>query len=275
MRRDVVAEDHNDLHAPHAELEARLRRLGRSVDVPAAPDYATRVRERLTSGSPTTRPAAPVGWLRPLATAAAVLVVAVAVVLSVPATREAVADLFGFDGVRVRSLPTAAPSPRTTIDANLDLGESVTLEQAHQQVSFPVSVPSVPELGAPDSVYVRDERGLESVSLVYRPRAGFPAGVDTQVGVLVSEYSGSAIPYFEKLIEAGAPMTQVTVAGRWPGLYFATPHEVLVQTPEGVVHEDRPRLSGSTLVWVRGGVTYRLEAAVDLQQALAVASTFE
>jgi hypothetical protein len=83
------------------------------------------------------------------------------------------------------------------------------------------------------------------------------------------------MPYFEKLIEAGAPMTQVTVAGRWPGLYFATPHEVLVQTPEGVVHEDRPRLSGPTLVWVRGGVTYRLEAAVDLQQALAVASTFE
>ena len=70
-------------------------------------------------------------------------------------------------------------------------------------------------------------------------------------------------------------MTQVTVAGRWPGLYFPTPHEVLVRSPDGVVHEDRPRLSAPTLVWVQAGVTYRLEAAVDLQQALAVASAFE
>lgn len=276
-----MAEDRTDGLAPQAELEVQLRQLGRSLDLPEEPDHATRVRERLTSGAPAIRPVArdrrtsPAGWMRPLATAAAVLVLAVAVVLSVPATREAVADLFGFDGVRVRSLPTAAPSPRTTIDANLDLGEPVTLEQARREVSFSVSVPSVPELGAPDSVYVRDERGLESVSLVYRPRAGFPAGADDQVGALVSEYAGSAMPYFEKLIEAGAPMTQVTVAGRWPGLYFAGPHEVLVRTSEGVVHEDRPRLSAPTLVWVQGGVTYRLEAAVDLQRALAVASAFE
>jgi hypothetical protein len=113
------------------------------------------------------------------------------------------------------------------------------------------------------------------VSLVYGPGAGFPAGADSQVGVLVSEYSGSAIPYFEKLIEAGAPMTHVTVAGRWPGLYFATPHEVVVRSSDGVVHADQPRLSAPTLVWVRGGVTYWLEAAVDLQRALAVASAFE
>jgi hypothetical protein len=174
----------------------------------------------------------------------------------------------------VRSQPTAAPTPRTTLDA-LDLGEPVTLDQARQRVSFPVSVPSVPELGTPDSVYVRDERGLESVSLVYRPSAGFPATADSQVGVLVSEYSGTATPYFEKLIEEGAPLTRVIVAGRWPGLYFPTPHEVLVRSTDGVVHEDRPRLSAPTLVWVEGGVTYRLEAAVDLQQALALASAFK
>ena len=276
-----MAEDRDDRRVAQAELEAHLRQLGRSLDVPAAPDYATRVRERLISDPPATRPAAPdrrtrpVGWFRPLATAAVVLVLAVAVVLSVPATREAVAEMFGFDGVRVRSLPTAAPSPRTTLDADLDLGEPVSLDQARQQVSFTVSVPSVPELGAPDSIYVRDERGLESVSLVYLPRAGFPAGADSRVGALVSEYSGSAMPYFEKLIEAGAPMTRVTVAGRWPGLYFATPHEVLVRSPDGVVHADGPRLSAPTLVWVQGDVTYRLEAAIDLDRALAVASAFE
>jgi hypothetical protein len=34
-------------------------------------------------------------------------------------------------------------------------------------------------------------------------------------------------------------------------------------------------MSAPTLVWVRAGVTYRLEAAVDLERALAVASAFE
>jgi hypothetical protein len=113
------------------------------------------------------------------------------------------------------------------------------------------------------------------VSFVYRPRAGFPAPVDTQVGLLVSQYSGTATPYFEKLIASGASMTRVTVAGRWPGLYFASPHEILVRGPDGVVHADRPRLAAPTLLWVQGDVTYRMEGNVDLERALAVASTFE
>ena len=49
----------------------------------------------------------------------------------------------------------------------------------------------------------------------------------------------------------------------------------LVRSPDGVVHEDRPRLAAPTLVWVQADVTYRLEAAVDLQRALEVASSFE
>ena len=107
---------------------------------------------------------------------------------------------------------------------------------------------------------------MESVSVVYRPTVGFPAAVDTTVGLLVSQYAGTATPYFDKLIDAGEPVTQVTVDGRWPGLYFTSPHQILVRGPDGVVHEDRPRLAGPTLVWVRDGVTYRLEAAVDLEQ---------
>jgi hypothetical protein len=34
-------------------------------------------------------------------------------------------------------------------------------------------------------------------------------------------------------------------------------------------------LAAPTLVWVQADVTYRLEAAVDLQRALEVASAFE
>ena len=137
-----------------------MRPACRSVSNPA----------RARPGPPLWRP--PFGFTGPLgrlATATIVLVLAIAVVLSVPATRAAVADLFGFAGVNVRTAPSAAPSPRTTLDAALDLGEPVTLDEARQRVSFPVSLPAVPGLDAPDAVYVRDEPGLESVSLVYQP----------------------------------------------------------------------------------------------------------
>ena len=70
-------------------------------------------------------------------------------------------------------------------------------------------------------------------------------------------------------------MTRSPLPAGGRALYFPTPHEVLVRSPDGVVHEDRPRLSAPTLVWLQAGVTYRLEAAVDMQQALAVASAFE
>jgi hypothetical protein len=275
-----VSDEHWDVVREPRDLEAEFRQLAHQLDVPTLPDYATRVRERLESDS--TRPT---GWrrhfgitrapVRRLAAAAIILILATVVVLSVPATRAAVADLFGFAGVNVRTVPTAAPSPRPTVDAALDLGEPVTLDEANQQVSIPVALPRVPGLGEPDAIYIRNERGLESVSIVYRPTVGFPAAVDTEVGLLVSQYAGTATPYFDKLIEVGEPVTQVTVDGRWPGLYFTSPHQILVRGPDGVVHADQPRLAAPTLVWVRDGVTYRLEAAVDLNSALAVAASMQ
>ncbi|HET6755086.1 MAG TPA: hypothetical protein VFH23_14190 [Jiangellaceae bacterium] len=273
-----MSDEPREVNRRARDLEAEFRELAQKLDVPARPDYATRVRERLESGSGATRPTLwrpPFGFTGPLgrlATATIVLVLAMVIVLSVPATRAAVADLFGFAGVNVRTAPSAAPSPRNTVDTALDLGEPVTIDEARQRVSFPVSLPVVPGLDAPD-VYVTDEPGLESVSLVYGPTTGFPATAATHVGLLVGEYAGTATPYFDKLIEAGEPVTQVTVDGRWPGIYFTDPHQILVRGPDGLVHEDRPRLAAPTLVWVREGVTYRLEGALDMTNALAVAAS--
>jgi hypothetical protein len=263
--------------AGQPDLEAALRRLAEQVEVPPQPDYATRVRARIDAGAgrrpaPDARPS----WgswktVHPLAAAAIGLLVIVAVVLSVPASREAVADLFGLSGVQVRPLPTPAPSPRATIDEALDLGEPVSLAEARRRMPFTVALPA--ELGAPDTVYVRQDQGLDSVSLVYRPRSGFPPAFDTRVGLLLSEYAGSATPYFEKFVDGGSGVTRVTVNDRWPGLYFPLPQQVLVRDPRGVVHEDQPRLAAPTLVWVQGSVTYRLESRIDQARALGVAAS--
>jgi hypothetical protein len=209
---------------------------------------------------------------RALAPAIAVLAV-LAVILGVPATRQAVADIFGLSGVSVHPLPTSGPSPRTTIDASLDLGDPVTLSEAQDSVSFTVSVPSTAGLGTPDAVYVRGGPGLQAVNLVYRPAAGFPAGYDTHVGLLLSEYAGAAKPYFVKYVDTHVPLSRVLVAGRWPGLYFPGAQEVYVRDPSGTVHSEGPRLSGPSLVWERGAVTYRLEGNISQRRALAIAAS--
>jgi hypothetical protein len=261
-----------------AELEAALRRLGQQLDVPTRPPYAALVQQQLepASGGRRARPllARRVRSLHPLEAAAVVLLVVVSVIIAVPASRQAVADLFGIAGVEVHPLPsTTAPVPRTSLDPGLDLGDPVSLAEARRLVSFPVAVPSAAGLGAPDAVYVRRGQGLESVSLVYRPRAGFPAVFDSHVGLLLSEYAGTATPYFDKYVDQQPPPTRVTVAGRWPGLYFPGPQQVFVRDPGGEVHEEHPRLSAPTLVWVRGAVTYRMEATVDQERALGVAAS--
>lgn len=262
---------------PH-DLEASLRRLAQQLDVPAEPDYSAIVARQLTglvvAGPVRPRPRRP-AWitrLHPLAATVVAVVALVAVVLGVPSAREAVAELFGFESVRVRQLPPDAPTPRSTLDPALDLGRRVSLADARRLQSFPVRVPVLPGAGTPE-VYLRRDRGLVSVSLVYPPSAAFPAGGDPAVGLLLSEYAGTGTPYFDKLVGETSSVDQVAVDGRWPGLYFPEPQHVFVLDERGVVHLERARLSGPSLVWVRGGVTYRLEASLEQATLLSLAAS--
>jgi hypothetical protein len=273
----AVPERDDEMSGGRADLEAALHGLGGHVDVPPQPNYAHLVQQRLDDEpiAASTRDGRQrrLPTSSPLAAGAIVLLVVLAVVFTVPTSRHAVADLFGFAGVEVHPLPSAGPSPRTSLDPSVDLGEPVTLAKARASLSFTIAVPTAAGLGEPDTVYLRRGPGLESVALVYGPRDGFPAGVDSHVGLVLSEYAGTATPYFDKYVDEQQPPMQVTVAGRWAGLYLAGPQEVLVRDATGVVHDEHPRLSAPTLVWVRGAVTYRLEANVSKGRALALATS--
>lgn len=251
---------------PRDDLEAALRRLGEEVAVPERPAYASLIRGRLEA-----RPAVGHPIRRRVLAAVAALLVALCVVLVVPASRQAVAELFGIRGVAVHPRATPAPTPRATVDPALDFGEPVTLAEARRRVSFPVGVPSA--LGAPDAVYARRGPGLESVTLTYRPRAGLPAALDTRYGLILTEFAGTATPYFDKFINVGSGVTRVTVGGHWPGLSFAGPQEVLIRAPNGEVIDEQPRSSAPTLVWVQDNVTMRLEAGVSRARALDIAGS--
>lgn len=258
------------------DLDEALRQLRRHVEVPPRPDYPALVRRRIDVPPPRRERRRLVirgkAW-HPAAAAAVVGLIVVMATIALPAGRQALANVLEITGVRVKPLPAESVEPRTRLDARLDLGDPVTLAEAQGRVSFAIAIPREPGLTSPDRVYVHTGAGLESVTLVYRAQPGLPGVLGGRVGLLLSEYAGSAEPYFDKYVDRRHPPYPVKIAGSWPGLRFPGRQDVLVLGARGKVYDEHPRVSAPSLVWVRDGVTYRLEADIHQHRALAIAGS--
>jgi hypothetical protein len=251
------------------ELERELLTLGDEIAWPPTPDLVAAVGARIAAEP--RRPARRAWrwpWQLPrprLATAlAAVLVALIAfgvLLASSPGVRATLRDWLGIGSVRitrVERLPDVAPA------RELGLGKRVTLAGATRVFG---TVATVGALGAPDAVYL-DERIPRRVTLVYVARAGLPAG-KAGVGALLDEFQGDTpIAYAEKMVGANVPITHVKVNGD-EGYFIGGSHAL--QLPD----ELRPRLAGNTLVWQHDAVTYRLETALGLRRALALARSVD
>jgi hypothetical protein len=272
---------------PELELELALRELGAHLDFPATPDLALAVATRLREA-----PAARAGdrrargWLarllrlpgwRRLALAglAAVLLAAAVLVVS-PGTREAVARRLGLRGIDIRlggERPTPTVTTRPGERLELGLGERVTLEEARRRVAFPVLVPTVAGFRRPDAVYVNQRPQGGRVDLVFRARPGLPANPYTDVGLLVTQFQGTLTPDFIKKVVAGGLVEEVQVAGQ-PGYWFSgEPHFFTYEDRRGEITDERTRLAGNTLVWQAGAQTLRLEGQLPQREALRIAAS--
>jgi hypothetical protein len=137
-----------------AELEEAVSALGQQIVFPPTPDVAAAVRMRLEE-TPAPAPAAlsrrRVVWLA----AAALLILILGALALFPDMRTAIADRLGLRGVEIHwldELPTPAPSPN---GSSLQLGRSIALDAAKEQVSFPLFVPTAPGFADPSEIYLR------------------------------------------------------------------------------------------------------------------------
>jgi hypothetical protein len=148
------------------KLESALVRAGREFDYPATPAIAARVREELMPGSaPASR-----SWLRLLVPIAVAIVFALALLLALPTTRDAVAQFLGLRGLRIFYLtptpePTRVPGAAPTAAVPLAIGVTpgatrsatprptptapaftqcceTTLEDAQERASFTLMLPA-------------------------------------------------------------------------------------------------------------------------------------
>ena len=273
---------------PELELERALSDLGAHLDFPATPDLAPAVATRLREapaareGRPRVRgwlarlPRLP-GWRRLALAGLAAVVLAAAVLVVSPGTREAVARRLGLRGVDIRlggERPTPTVTTRPGERLELGLGLRVTLEEARRRVAFPVLVPTAVGFQRPDAVFVDPGRPQGGrVDLVYRARPGLPASQFTDVGLLITQFQGTLTPDFIKKVVGGGLVEEVQVAGE-PGYWFSgEPHFFTFQDTRGEIVDERTRLAGNTLVWQSGAQTLRLEGQLSKQEALRIAES--
>jgi hypothetical protein len=265
------------------DLEGALADLGAALRFPPTPDLAAAVTARLEqdpSPAPArTRPRRPrwlPGWRRLAVAGMVAVLLAAAVLVASPGTREAVARRLGLRGIGVElggpPPPTVTTAPGGRLD--LGLGERVTLAEARRRVRFPVLVPAAAGFQRPDAVFVNQAVPAGGrVDLVYRARPGLPASNFTDAGLLITEFRGQPDSGFLKKVVVAGVVQEVTVGGG-PGYFFSgDPHFFSYQDADGQFREERTRLAGNTLIWQRDGLTLRLEGELPREEAVRIAES--
>ncbi len=239
---------------PGSRLESALRELAADLHVPEPSDgFTTLVMERVAT-EPTPRRGGVRAWLDGRKRWLLALVVGLLVVgIGVSPVGAIVAEWFGFHGVIVTSKEPGIRGEPSVPTA----GDTLTLDEAVALVDFQPRVPA--ELGEPGEVSVSRDRRLVSLS--------WGSGRDT---IRLDEFDGTPAPYFAKT----APDARRISLPTGDALWFPTPHEVIVLVG-GVEEVVPPRLGGQTLIWVRGGVTLRLEGSFGLGRASAIAASVD
>jgi hypothetical protein len=266
------------------DLERALADLGAALEFPPTPDLAAAVATRLTGAvdsrrqrtSPSARLPRRHRWRRLAVAGMVAALLAAAVLVASPGTREAVARRLGLRGVDIRlggEPPPTATTVRPGARLDLGLGERVTLEEAGRRVAFPLLVPGAAGFQRPDAVFVGPVPEGGRVDLVYRARPGLPASPSTDAGLLITQFLGQPTADFIKKVTGAGLVEQVTVGGE-PGYWFSgEPHFFTYRDANGNFTEERTRLAGNTLIWQRGKLTLRLEGELSKQQAIRIAES--
>ncbi|MFG1941670.1 hypothetical protein [Nonomuraea sp. NPDC048826] len=225
------------------DLEAELRALAGSLDVPGPPpeQVAASVRARLEAPLPVRRRR--VRWR----VVVAVVLAVAAVTAATPQGREAVTAILRYAGIELR-LGGEAPPPVGT-PAPLPGEREVAPGEVAGLVAFPVRTPGA--LGEPDRVTVSD--GGRVVSMFWPE------------GIRLDQFDGRMEPYFFKRL--GPPYPEDTRVDGVTGFWLAGSH------PLGYITRDdgEPvplRQAGPTLIWQSGNVGHRLEGAPSMARAV-------
>lgn len=233
--------------------EERLAAVAAGFSYPATPDLAARVplpSARRRSGS-----------RRAWSYAAALLALLAVGVLAVPQARASVIEFLRFGAIRLILGPATATPVSTRIPVLTPtvppLSGRTTLADVRTMARFPILLPAYPsDLGPPDEVYFQQFEG-QVVATVWNATDGTPR---------IALYH---ITEREFALKAVQVLEQTTVNGS-PALWVRGPHLALF---EDLRMGEIQFVAGDVLIWTEGGVTYRLESQLSLDEAVRIAES--
>ncbi|HEY8169904.1 MAG TPA: hypothetical protein VIH24_02250 [Candidatus Limnocylindria bacterium] len=238
-------------------IDVALQALATELAFPPTPDLRASVERAIAR--PARRSWWPSAWPR---------AVALAVLATLLIAAAATALVIAVPGLRLTFLP-ALPSPDIPdepLATRLALGRPVDPE------TIAVGIPAA--LGTPDEAYVIGDDRV--ISLVYAADDRLATLGDSGIGLLVQVIEGALDrEQVEKLV-ASDPGTSVAAVqvGDADGFWITgPPHLVRIIDPNGGPSTLPTRLAGDTLVWESGGVLYRMESAMGLEETLRIAET--
>lgn len=292
-------------------LETALVRVGRELDYPATPALAVRVRAELVRGANGLQPGAPRNRLRALVPIAAAILLALALLLALPTTRDAIGQILGLPSLRIFyitptpvSSPTAqATAPLSAVATQAGLVPSVTAEprrtptrgvmptptfqpfticcemslaEARRRAHFPLLVPRGE---TPTKIYFQElYNDAEQVVMVF----GDPAQprftlYQAQRWIYAKMLQGGG---FGKVVDPQTIVGEAQVRGVRALWFSGAPHIFMSLDVRGnPVYETRRVVDANTLVWETGdqdrGVIYRIESTLPLNQVAEIAESLE
>lgn len=206
----------------------------------------------------------PVRHRRPvLATAVAVLAIAIGIVAAVAPAREAIADWLGIGATELQSVNEVDLPDRSSVE---DLGDpvaSTTLRET-QPEDTRASVSPIPSLGEPSGVFDDSSRGR---SYTWSASANLPAIGSSDVGAVLSVRPADRVLSAKVIandVEFG-PVELASLSGDTIAFWINGQH-VLVQTGSS-----RRVSANQVLLWVADGVEIRLETSLELPEVVRLA----
>lgn len=251
MSSDFIRPPENG--SPDPLLEARLRQAAGSLPYPPTPDLRAAAGLRASRRPARLRAAA-------FGLAAAGLALVLVLGLADP-VRARVVEWLRIGAVRLHLVEQTAPPPGTALppEALLDLAGETSLADAAGRLPFPLRVPGPSAgLGEPQRVYLQQINRVPVVILVWLD----PADPKRVRLALYEAGDGNALE--KELIR---DLEETIVNGEW-ALWVDSPHYLV-----NAGGETGPRrlVTGRTLIWSEGGVTYRLESDLSLEEARELA----
>jgi hypothetical protein len=237
-------------------LDLALRDLGAHIAWPPEVDLASQVGPEIENVAPL-RPRRRARRVALLA-AAALLVVTGLLTVS-PGLRAAVLEFLGIRGAMVEVHESVSPPSGPSFAGQALLGEHVTPQEAERELGFDLSLPRA--LGRGEGVFLLREGASTIATVAYREGELI---LSQFAGRLEQETIGKAVT---------VEQAERVRVGDAPGIWVEGAHTVFVRDPSGAIVESRALLGGNTLLWTLDGVTFRLEGAARLDEALRIART--